>query len=140
VAALGIFFLAGAIISFASTVSLLWPGGPLEPMWRINPRAREGFAGMGPRAPLLLVSVCVACASSALGLWRGRRWGHRLAIVVLSINLVGDAINALFGHDPRAAVGVPIAGALIAYLLSDRVRPFFRSRRVTDEDKSRTGL
>jgi len=128
VTALSIFFLTGAIITFTSDVSLLWPLGPLEPMWRINPRAREGFANMGPWALLLLAIVCMACASSALGLWRARRWGHRLAIIVLGINLVGDATNALFGHDPRAAIGVPIAGALIAYLLSERVRRFFGGR------------
>jgi len=40
VTALGIFFLAGAIISFTAVMSLVWPGGTLEPMWRINPRAR----------------------------------------------------------------------------------------------------
>lgn len=127
VTALSIFSVAAALISFVSTVSLLWPGGPLEPMWRINPRAHEGFARMGSWAPVLLLTVCIGCVSSALGLWRGRRWGHRLAVVGLSINLVGDAANALFGHDPRAAVGVPIAGALLVYLLSKRVRQFFRN-------------
>ena len=109
--ALSIFFLAGAIISFTADVSLLWPGGPLEPMWRINPRAREGFARIGSWAPLLLAMVSLACASSSLGLWRARRWGHRLAIVVLGINLIGDAINVLFGGDSRAAIGIPIAVA-----------------------------
>jgi len=125
VTALSIFFSAGALIAFTSELSLLWPGSPLEPIWRINPRAREGFASMGSWAPPLLAGVCIACASSALGLWRARRWGHRLAIVVLSINLIGDAINAVFGREPRAAIGVPIAGLLIAYLLSERVRRFF---------------
>jgi hypothetical protein len=43
---LGVFFVAGAIISLTSAVSLLWPGGPLEPMWRINPRAREGVVSV----------------------------------------------------------------------------------------------
>jgi hypothetical protein len=99
VTALGVFFGAGAIISFASEVSLLWPAGPLEPMWRINPRARAGFAAMGPWALVLLAAVCIACASSALGLWRGRRWGHRIAIAVLSINLVG--VRRFFGKPSR---------------------------------------
>jgi hypothetical protein len=123
-----IFFLVGAIISFTSDVSLLWPGGPLEPMWRLNPRAREGFASMGPWALLLLAVVCVACVASAVGLWRGRRWGHRLAIAGLSINLIGDATNGVLGHDPRSLVGVPIVGGIIAYLLSDSVRRFFAKR------------
>ena len=53
---------------------------------------------MGPWALLLLAGVCVACVASAVGLWRGRRWGHRLAIAGLSINLIGDATNGVLGH------------------------------------------
>lgn len=128
VTAISIFCLAGAIISFTSDVSLLWPGGPLEPMWRINPRAREGFAAMGRWGLLLLAVVCVACAFSAVGLWRGRRWGHRLVVAGLGINLLGDATNAVLGRDPRSLVGVPIAGGFIVYLLSDSVRRFFAKR------------
>jgi hypothetical protein len=51
--------------------------------------------------------------------------GQRLALLVLAVNLVGDAANALGGGGARAAIGVPIVAALIGYLLSDRVRRFF---------------
>jgi hypothetical protein len=36
-----VFFMAATAISAAAAVSLLWPEGPLDQMWRINPRARE---------------------------------------------------------------------------------------------------
>jgi hypothetical protein len=39
ITALAIFFGMGACISSTACVSLLLPGSPLEPMWRLNPRA-----------------------------------------------------------------------------------------------------
>ncbi len=126
ITALSVFFLAGAAISLTSCVSMLFPGGFLEPMWRINPRAREAFAGMGPWAIVLLCVVCLACALSAIGLWRGLSWGHRLAVTLIAINLVSDIANVVLGTEPRAAIGVPIAAAILVYLMSKRVRFYFQ--------------
>jgi hypothetical protein len=64
ITALSIFFLFGTAASFVSFVSLLFPGSFLEPMWRLNPRAREGFASMGAWAIVLMFAVCIACAGS----------------------------------------------------------------------------
>lgn len=47
ITALTIFFLFGAAASLISTVSLLFPDSFLEPVWRLNPRARAAFSGMG---------------------------------------------------------------------------------------------
>ena len=55
----------------------------------------------------------------------GAQVGHPAALGLLAINLMGDFLNALFGAEPRALVGVPIAGALIANLMTVRVRLFF---------------
>ena len=109
ITALSIFFLFGACASFLSFVSLFWPGSFLEPMWRLNPRARVAFGGMGMWAVVLMGAVCAACAGAALGLWRGARWGHRLAFAILTLNMLGDVMNVALGIEPRAAVGIPIA-------------------------------
>lgn len=128
ITALVIFFLAGAAVALTSSVSLLFPDSLLEPMWRLNPRARAAFADWGAWAVVLMVTVSVACAASAVGLWRGRRWGHRLALGLLLVNLGGDALNAALGIEPRAVVGIPIVGAIIVYLMTRRVRRFFARR------------
>lgn len=126
ITALSGLFACGTLASGLSSVSLLTPGGPLEPMWRLNPRAHEAFAGMGRWAPLLLGGVCLACAAAAYGFFTGRLWGYRLGIALLVVNLAGDLINAGLGIEPRAVVGLPIVALLLWYLSSSRVRRFFK--------------
>jgi hypothetical protein len=125
VTALGCLFLLGAVVSCVSEISLRAPGGFLEPMWRLNPRARDSFSRMGAWAPILLGVVCLACVACAYGFLAGRRWGYRLGVVGLFVNLAGDVANAVLGDDPRAVVGVPIVGLVLWYLFSRRVRTFF---------------
>ena len=43
-----------------------------------------------------------------------------LAIGVLTVNLIGDSVNALLRHDPRTLIGLPIGGLMIWYLLKKR--------------------
>jgi hypothetical protein len=66
--------------------------------------------------------VGAACGAAAAGLWRGTRAGHRLAFAILTINGAGDLANAVLGTEPRAAIGVPVAAALLIYLGSASVR------------------
>ena len=76
---------------------------------------------------MVMAGVATACALSAIGLWIRAPWGHRLALVLLVVNLAGDATNAVVRRDLRTLIGLPIAGALIFYLLSARVRNQFRT-------------
>jgi len=117
---LALFFLFGTIMSGLAAGMLLFPGSALQPLWRLNPRAREGFAAMGLWAVLLMAAVCVACATAALGLQRCKLWGYWIAPAILSINLAGDVTNALVAHDWRTLIGLPIGGAMAVYLLTKR--------------------
>ena len=121
VTALSFFFMFGMLASGLSAMSLAFPGGFLEPIWRVNPRGREGLGSLGPLAVLLMALVCGLCAYSAFGLWRGLRSGRTLAITMLAINAVGDVSSG----DRRTLIGLPIAAALILYLTTRRVRDFF---------------
>jgi hypothetical protein len=126
VAALAGLFAVGVLASGLSAISLLTPGGALEPMWRLNPHARESFSRMGTWAPLLLGVVCLACAACAYGFFAGKRWGYRLGVGGLLLNLAGDVLNSALGIEPRALVGVPVVALILWYLVfSRRVRDFF---------------
>jgi hypothetical protein len=127
ITALIIFFLAGTLISLVAGVSLLVPSSFFETMWRINPRGHEGLLRIGLWAVVLLFAASISCAAAAIGLWRKSRWGHAIAVTLITINLLSDIANAVGGTEPRAIVGVPIALALLLYLLSKSVRDFFKA-------------
>ena len=125
VIALIVLFAIGTCASFLSAVSLLVPGSLLEPIWHLNPNARAGFSRIGSWAIVLMIAVCIACIFTAVGLWRGRRWGYWLAVVMLAINLGGSVVNVVTGTEPKAVIGIPIVGAILAYLLRKRTRYHF---------------
>jgi len=109
VRALAAFFVFGACMSLLAFVGLLFPGAVLEPMWQLNPRARETFVRMGPWALVLLGVVGTTCALSASGLLARSSWGYRLALAVLTVNLVGDTANAILRDDQGRLSAYPLA-------------------------------
>jgi len=124
---IALFFGFGTLMSAVAALALAVPGKWSEQLWRLNPAARTGFEAIGNWAVALMLLVAAACAGAAIGLWLGRPLGHRLAVTVLSLNLVGDVSNALIRGDRRTLIGLPIGGAMIAYLLSRRIREHFKA-------------
>src|SRR4051812_33938032 len=96
---LAAFFAFGACMCLLTTALLLFPGSRLEPLWRLNPEAHAAFSSIGYWAIVLMLLVGTACALGAVGLARCAEWGRRLAIAVLSVNVMGDLANALWRHD-----------------------------------------
>ena len=100
-------------------LALTFPGGVLEAIWQLRPDARVEFQQFGTWSIALMAAVGAACGLAAFGLARGAEWGRHLAIGVLTVNLVGDTFNAVFRHDLRTLIGLPIGGLMIWYLLSE---------------------
>jgi hypothetical protein len=115
-----IFFAAGALICLVTMLALAFPGGFLEPIWRLKPEARVQFQQIGNWSIALMAVVGAACGLAAVGLAKNAEWGRRLAIGILTVNLIGDSLNALLRHDPRTLIGLPIGGLMIWYLISRR--------------------
>jgi hypothetical protein len=115
---LTIFFGAGALICSVVVLALAFPGGILEPIWKLRPDARLEFEELGTWSIALMATVGAACGLAAFGLTRRAEWGRRLAIGILTANLVGDTLNAVFRHDVRTLIGLPIGGLMIWYLVS----------------------
>jgi len=110
------FFVFGATMCTLTIGLLLFPGTALDSLWRLNPEAHVSFQSIGNAALLLMLPVSVACALAAIGLWRRKAWGIWLAIIILSVNIAADLLNAVARHDYRALIGLPIGGAMIFYL------------------------
>jgi hypothetical protein len=118
---LAIFFAAGGLICLVTMLALAVPGSFLESIWQLKPEARVQFLEIGRGASIALMAVVgVACGSAAIGLARNAKWGRRLAIAILAVNLIGDSLNALLRHDPKTLIGLPIAGLMIWYLSRSR--------------------
>jgi len=76
-----------------------------------------------------MAAVGTICCLAAIGLWKGAAWGTKLAVFILSANMIGNLLNALLRHDNRALIGLPIAGAMIWYLaVKARARKTFDRR------------
>jgi hypothetical protein len=113
---LAAFFGFGTCTCALTVILLLFPGTPLDSLWRLNPVAHDAFHSLGNTAIALMLVVGIGCALAAIGLARGHRGGVWLALIILSINIVGDLFNAVVRHDYRALIGLPIGGAMILYL------------------------
>lgn len=115
------FFAFGATACATTVTALLVPGGGLDFVWSINRGAQTAFQQIGtPLSVLLMAAVGTGCGCAAVGLARQKIWGRRLAIGILAVNLAGDSINAIARHGPRTLIGLPIGGAMIAYLWKAR--------------------
>ena len=130
-------FLFGTAASFLSVLSLTFPGSFLDPIWQLNPHARTGFNTMGSWAIVLMSAVCVACVFTAIGLWRGLRWGYWLAVLMLVVNLVGELANVISGIEPMAIVGIPIVLLVLVYMMRHRTRSFFSQEAHDVEARTR---
>lgn len=99
-------------------LALVFPGSYLESIWRLKPDAQSQFQALGRGISIVLMAViAIACGLAAVGLAKNAEWGRRLAIAVLTVNLVGDSLNALFMRDAKTLIGLPIGGLMILYLV-----------------------
>jgi len=113
-----IFFGAGTLISLVVMLALAFPGGYLESIWSLKREAQTQFQAIGRSASVALMAVvAAACGLAAVGLAKGAEWGRRVAVAVLTINLIGDSLHALFTRDPTTLIGLPIGGLMILLLV-----------------------
>src|SRR5437764_8970421 len=82
-----IFFAAGALICLVTMLALAFPGGFLEPIWRLKPEARGEFQKIGGASVVRRAAGGAACGLAAVGRARNAAWGRRPALGGLSGNL-----------------------------------------------------
>jgi hypothetical protein len=113
-----IFFGTGTLISFVVMVALAFPGSYLDSIWSLKREALTQFQAIRRGTSVALMAVvATACGLAAVGLAKNAEWGRRVAIAVLTINLIGDSLNALFMRDAKTLIGLPIGGLMILFLV-----------------------
>lgn len=129
------FFWFGTAMCSLTLVLLLFPGTPLDVLWRVKPSAREELTALGVITIPLMTVVGAACASAAIGLTRGAEWGRRVAIAVLTVNIFGDLGKAALRGDWRTLIGLPIGGAMIFYLMCPTTREYIKRAGTQPHEK-----
>jgi hypothetical protein len=76
-------------------------------------------------AGALFLLLTAVLAMSAVGWFRRRIWGWRLAMAIIATQLLGDFINLLRGEWIGGGVGVIIASALLLFLVRPATRAQF---------------
>ena len=122
---LSLLFVLGSFMALLALLGLLFPGGALEPIWRLNRYAQVALMELRWWGLGLMLVIATACALAAVGVWIRAPWGHRLALTILAVNLLGDVSNAVLRGDLRTLIGIPIGGAIIWYLVNPRTRAQF---------------
>lgn len=70
------FFAAGAFLCLITIIALAFPGGFLEPIWRLKPEARVQFGELGSWSIVLLALVGGACGTAAVELAKNAEWAR----------------------------------------------------------------
>jgi hypothetical protein len=111
----GIFHIWSGDVPYHNRVAC-FSGNEAGFVMHLNPEARVAFQSFGSWSILLMLTVGIGCALTAIGLWRGTLWGIRLGLAILVVNILGDLVNVIARHDYRSLIGLPIAGVMIFYL------------------------
>ena len=121
----GIFLFFGAIMASLAATTLLWRGTVLDRIWDLNPIAYKQLAPSGGTVGIFFFLLGAALTTAGIGWFRRRLWGWRLAVVIISTQVLRDVVNCVRGDWLRGGTGIIIAGALLLFLLQPRIRATF---------------
>jgi hypothetical protein len=123
--AVGIFLCFGAAMASLAATTLLWRSTALDHIWALNPIAYKQLAPHALVMGILFLLLGAALAAAGIGWFERRAWGWRLAVLIIGIQMLGDAVNCVRGDWVGGGVGVIIAGALMLFLCRSKVRSAF---------------
>jgi hypothetical protein len=121
--AMGIFLFFGATMATLAATTLLCQGTPLDRIWWLNPIAYKQLAPLGSMVGILFLLLGMFLTAAGIGWFRRRLWRWRLAVVISSIQLLGDVVNFVRVDWLRGGTGVIIAGLFLWFLLRSESDP-----------------
>jgi len=123
--AVGIFLFFAAVMASLAATTLLWRGTVLDCVWALNPTAYKQLAPVGGTVGIFFLLLGAVLAAAGIGWFRRRLWGWRLAVAIITAQVLGDVVNCIRGDWLRGGAGLIIAGALLLFLLQPRIRAVF---------------
>jgi len=123
--AVGVFFYFAMTMALYAAFTLLCPGTALDKLWALNPDAHRQLLEVRKLAGVGFVILAGVAAVAGFGWFRRRLWGWQIAVFGISAQIAGDCVNLVRGDLLRGGSGSLIGIALLAYLLTDKVRKNF---------------
>jgi hypothetical protein len=80
---------------------------------------------LGGIVGIFFLALAATLSTAGIGWFRRLLWGWRLAVIIISTQVLGDAVNCVRGDLLRGGTGVIIAGALLLFLVQPRIRAAF---------------
>ena len=115
----------GAMMASLAAIILLLPGTSLDRAWKLNPTAYKQLSPLGSKIGILFLLLAVTLLVSGVGWFQRRLWAWRLAVAIIATQVLGDIVNLVRGDWLRGGIGFIVAGTLLLYLLTSRVRGAF---------------
>jgi hypothetical protein len=122
---LDVFFAVATGITAVTGISLLLPGSFLDAMWRIKPEEHMQLLSAGVPVSVGFFGLSAIMAITSIGAFLRQRWAWRLAIIVFTINGLGDAIRAALGAAVEGVVGVSAVALILFWLTRPGVSAAF---------------
>jgi hypothetical protein len=125
----GFLFLATAIAAVVG-VSLLFPNALMDRLWELNKPGAELFHSIGRISGLFLLALGCGTWAAGRGLLHGRSWAWWFAVVLFTVDGMGDVISYFLIHDAlRTVTGVLVSSAFIYLLCRRDARDFAKRKR-----------
>ena|ERR1700722_13094660 len=98
---------------------------PLDHLWPLNPTGYNQLAPLGCMVGIFFLALAVILITAGIGWFQCRLWGRRLAVVIISTQVLGDVVSCFRADWLRGGSGVIIAGALLLSLWQRRIGAAF---------------
>ena len=91
----GIFLFFGAAMAALAGTTLIWRGTILDGAWKLNPTGYRQLATLGRSVGIVFLLLSGLMTIAGIGWFRRRRWGWKLAVVIIAVQFLGDFVNLL---------------------------------------------
>ena len=129
-----VFLLLGTCAALIAGIALLFPGTPLDAMWKVKEGATTQIASMAKYLGPMLIIIAGFMLASTIGILKRRRWAWNAAVLLFLVNGLADGARILAHEVANGLTGVVMAGFFISLLVIGRRSGYFNDEEEADDE------